>query len=97
MTASVRWVKASVRWVTAGDLDGEIDVQHDPVSGAKTYEVQLTTVDPVAGPWVTKCTPTTSRCSIQNLTSGQRVWVRSRALGVNGPGNWSDPATKIVP
>jgi hypothetical protein len=31
------------------------------------------------------------------LTSGQRVWLRVRGIGSNGPGAWSDPATKIVP
>jgi hypothetical protein len=31
------------------------------------------------------------------LASGQRVWVRVRAIGAAGPGPWSDPATKIVP
>ena len=83
--------------VTAGDADGEVDVQHDPAARAKTYELQITTVDPVAGPWVPNCLPSSSRCTIKNLTSGQRVWVRVRGIGANGPGAWSDPATKIVP
>lgn len=83
--------------VTAGDNDGSVDVSHDPESNSRTYESQLTTVDPVAGPWVTKGQSTTSNSTIAGLTSGQRVWVRVRGNGTKGPGPWSDPATKIVP
>ena len=83
--------------LTAGDNDGQVDVSFDPDPVAKTYEVQLSTVDPVAGPWITKATPTASTCSITSLTSGQRIWGRARGIGANGSGPWSDPATKIVP
>ena len=83
--------------VTAGDADGTLDVQHEAEDFASSYELQLTTGDPVTGPWVTKCSQTSSRCTLRDLTSGQRVWVRLRALGANGNGPWSDPATKIVP
>lgn len=83
--------------VTAGDNDGSLDVTFDPDALATTYEVQVTTADPVAGPWTTKEQPTASRATIDGLTSGQRVWIRVRAIGSNGSGPWSDPATKIVP
>lgn len=83
--------------LTAGDNDGQVDASFDPDTYASSYEVQLTTVDPVAGPWVTKATPTASNCSIMGETSGQRVWGRARGIGPNGTGPWSDPATKIVP
>lgn len=59
--------------VTAGDIDGTLDVTFDPEANSKTYEVQITTTDPVAGPWTTKAQPTTSSTSINGLTSGQRV------------------------
>jgi hypothetical protein len=51
----------------------------------------------VAGPWITKLQPTTSRWKLEDLTSGQRVWVRARGIGPNGAGPWSDAVTKIVP
>ena len=82
---------------TAGDDDGALDGQNDPAAGARTYEIQVSTVDPVAGPWTTKAQPTASRWTLEGLASGQRVWVRVRAVGTNGTGPWSDPATKIVP
>ena len=83
--------------VTAGDNDGSVDVSFDPDGAANTYEVQVTTVDPIAGPWVTKAQPTASGATLDALTSGQRVWVRVRGIGSKGAGPWSDPATKIVP
>lgn len=83
--------------LTQGDMDGSLDGSHDPAARAASYEVQLTTVDPVAGPYTTVLQPTGSRWSLDGLTSGQRVWVRVRGIGSNGAGPWSDPATKIVP
>ncbi len=83
--------------LTGGEDEGALDGQHDPADGAKTYEVALATVDPIAGPWVTVLQPTTSSWSLTGLTSGQRVWVKVRGIGSNGHGPWSDPATKIVP
>ncbi len=83
--------------VTAGDADASLDVSCDPPSGAKTFEWQITTADPVAGPYVTVKQTTASSATLTGLTSGQRVWVRVRAIGTKGEGPWSDPATKIVP
>lgn len=83
--------------VTAGDLDGSVDVTFDPELNSKTYEVQATSTDPLNGPWVTKAQPTASGCTLNGFTSGSRVWVRVRGIGTKGPGAWSDPATKIVP
>ena len=82
--------------VTAGDMDGSVDVQYDPIVNA-TYEVQMTTGDPITGPYTTRAQPTASQVNIAGLTSGSRVWVRVRAIGSKGPGPWSDPASKIVP
>lgn len=83
--------------VTAGDADGSVDYQHDPMDNV-TYEVQLTTGDPVTGPWTTKVSGAgASKGNIDGLTSGQRVWGRARAINSKGPGPWSDPASKIVP
>ena len=83
--------------LTEGDNPGSLDCQFKPVANKKSYDVQVTTVDPVNGPYTTVQQPTASACTITGLTSGQRVWVRVRAIGALGPGPWSDPATKIVP
>jgi hypothetical protein len=34
---------------------------------------------------------------VKNLTSGQRYWFRVAAVGTEGPGPTSDPATRIAP
>jgi hypothetical protein len=78
-------------------MDGALDAVWDPEVNSRTYEVQLTTVDPVAGPWTTKAQPTASTTTLNSMTSGQRVWIRVRGVGTKGQGPWSDPATKIVP
>lgn len=83
--------------LSAGDSDGTLDASYDPAPLAVSYEVQLTSVDAVNGPWATKEQPTASSVTLTGLTSGQRVWVRVRGIGANGSGPWSDPATKIVP
>jgi hypothetical protein len=83
--------------LTAGDYAGMLDLTFDPDPLAKTYEVQITSTHPIDGPWVTVAQPTTSHTLLGGLTSGQRVWSRVRGIGSNGPGAWSDPATKIVP
>lgn len=83
--------------VTAGDMDGSLDVSCDPPANAKTYDWQTTAADAVAGPYTTAKQTTTSTATLTGLTSGQRLWVRVRAIGTKGESPWSDPATKIVP
>lgn len=82
---------------TAGDNDGEVDMQWDSARGAKTYEIQ-TSPDPItATSWQHRSTVTKSSATIGGLPSGTRCWFRVRAVGSAGSGPWSDPATKIVP
>jgi len=88
---------AEVLRATAGALRFAAETSFDPDELAYTYEVQVTTVDPVNGPWTTVVTPTASVFKLTGLTSGQRVWVRVRGVGAQGSGGWSDPFTKIVP
>jgi hypothetical protein len=83
--------------VTAGDHDGELNAQWDPVHGAKTYEVQ-TSPDPfTATSWSKTKSVTPSSVVLTGFTSGARIWVRVRAIGTGGEGNWSSEISKIVP
>lgn len=84
--------------LTAGDFEGTLDAGWDPNYGASGYELQ-TSADPVTGAsWVTKMMATKSSATLGPLTTGNRVWVRARAIGAgNVPGPWSDPAVKTVP
>lgn len=83
--------------VTAGDMEQTLQYHWDPEAGSKTYELQITTVDPMAGPYVTKVQKAGSSADVDGLTSGQRVWARVRGIGSDTKGPWTDPATKIVP
>ena len=86
--------------LTMGDNDGELDASWDPVSGARVYEIQ-TSVNPLdATLWKPYGVPQTrSSLAITGLPSGQRMWVRVRAIGTSdtAPGAWGDPAVKTVP
>jgi hypothetical protein len=83
--------------VTAGDHDGELNAQWDPVPGAKTYEVQ-TSPDPfTATSWSKTKSVTKSSAVLPGFTSGARIWVRVRAIGTGGEGNFSSEISKIVP
>ena len=83
--------------VTAGDMDASVDVSCDPPPHTRTFEWQVTTGDPITGPYHTAKQTSASSTTLTGLTSGSRIWVRVRAIGTKGEGPWSDPATKIVP
>jgi hypothetical protein len=83
--------------LTAGDFPGTVDAVWDPTRGASVYEVQISPDPMTETGWNTKVTVTKSSATVQGLTSGNKVWVRARAVGAAGPGPWSDPAVKTVP
>ncbi len=83
---------------TCADMEGNVDIQWDPVRGAKSYEIQITLDPNVPTSWAYKMGATKSSATIGGLTSGTKIWMRVRALGANNTtGAWSDPAAKIVP
>jgi hypothetical protein len=83
--------------VTTGDFDGTLDAACDAVPRAHSYLWEVTTADPLAGPWVARNPTTLSSTTLTGLTSGTRVWVRVAGVGSKGVGPWSDPVSKIVP
>jgi hypothetical protein len=77
-------------------VSGVVQVLCDAVNRASAYEMQYT-LDPNAGPWIDGETFASTRgIGISGLTRGKDYWVRLRAIGTNGPGPWSDPATILV-
>jgi hypothetical protein len=81
--------------VTASDMDGTLKASWKKVRGASSYQIQ-TSPDPIAT-WTPKISVTKTRAEVNSLTSGDRIWVRVRAVGTSGEGPWSDPAVKTVP
>ena len=85
--------------ITAGDAEGRLDLQWDPVRGTKNYQVQMSTDPNDASKWKLVDSCSGSKYSLTDLTSGQKLWfrVKARAPKPVNDGAWSDPATKIVP
>lgn len=83
--------------VSEGDHEGELDLSHDPVKGAKSNEYQQSPDPPTATSWVHAAISVKSSVTISGLVSGTRYWFRVRAITSAGPSGWSDPATKIAP
>jgi len=89
--------------LSIGDAAGQVDGDWDSLyrQGVKSYEVQTVinplNNDPNSGSWAQQPTVTKSKCTLAGFASGARIWVRVRAIGPNGLGEWSDPATIIVP
>ncbi|MEA3187050.1 MAG: hypothetical protein QOD99_880 [Chthoniobacter sp.] len=77
-------------------VSGVIQVLSDAVPRASAYEMQYTK-NPNTGPWLDGGTFASTRgIGVSGLTRGKDYWVRLRAVGTNGPGPWSDPATILV-
>jgi len=87
--------------LTAGDVVGNVDVAWDSLlrkaSGYQLQSCTSLTGDPNAATWTNHDPVTRSSTTLGPFTSGTRIWIRVRANGTNGPGDWSDPATVIVP
>ena len=82
----------------ASEFEGALEAHWDPVRGAASYELQ-TSVDPVTGSsWAFKDISSSSAIHLNTFTSGDKMWVRVRAIGAeSNKGPWSDPAAKTVP
>ena len=83
--------------VTMGDSDGSLDWHCHPVAGASGMEPQTTTTPTDPASWKSQTPVTQSSGTLTGLISGQRHYVRLRAIGPLGPGPWSDEASKMVP
>jgi hypothetical protein len=84
--------------LTEGDHTGTLDFMCKPEKGASLYEV-WTSPDPMTeSSWVFATTSPRSSGTLKSLVSGSKTWVRMRAKGAAAePGEWSDPAVKVVP
>ncbi|MEO6785468.1 MAG: fibronectin type III domain-containing protein [Chthoniobacteraceae bacterium] len=85
--------------LSPGKMPATAQAKCAPDPQAIGYEWQVTTGDALSGPYVTNKHSSAAKATLTGLTSGQRIWVRVRALGrgEDGEGPWSDPATIIVP
>ena len=84
--------------LTEGDHTGTLDYMCKPTKGASLYELQ-TSPDPMTETsWKFADSSPRSSGTLKGLVSGSKTWVRMRAKGADPePGEWSDPAVKVVP
>jgi hypothetical protein len=77
-------------------VSGVVQVMCDAVPRASAYELQYTQ-NPNDNSWTDGGTFASTRgIGITGLTRSKDYWARVRAIGTNGPGPWSDPATILV-
>ena len=81
----------------AGQNDGEIILNWEPVRGARSYVVEITTDANVPSSWKHKTNVTESSASIRGLTSGTKFWFRVAGVGAAGQGPYSGPESKYAP
>ena len=81
----------------AGNKDGEIDLNWEPVYGAKSYLIQMTTDPNVPDSWADKAHATESYAVILGLTSGNKYWFRVAGIGAAGQGAFSGAESKYAP
>jgi len=84
-------------YAEAGSADGEIDINWEPVYGAKSYVVEMTSDPNVPDSWKHKMDVTESFAAVKDLTSGGKYWFRVAAFGAAGQGPFSDPCAKYAP
>ena len=64
---------------------------------ADFYEVQIST-DPINGnTWTPAANVSEPKVALNGLPSGQKRWLRVRAVNRKGAGPWSDPSCRMIP
>ena len=59
---------------------------------APKRDVSGTVVNAVSGEPIPR-----ARVQLSGLPSGQKRWMRVRAVNDSGPGSWSDPSCRMIP
>jgi hypothetical protein len=85
--------------VTPSVREGELIGRWKRMPVRSMYEVQIckdTTKAPTN--WIHKLNTTKTKCALNHdLVSGEKVWVRVRAIGARNEGAWSNAVCKTVP
>ncbi len=83
--------------LTRGDNPGEIDGHCHAVADARSYESETFVGALPSGPFVPGKSFFASKFAWTGFNSGDKVWIRIRAVGTAGEGPWSDPMALIAP
>ena len=82
---------------TSGDIEGDIDLVWEPVTGAYTYVVQMSSDYKTPVKWINKDIVSRSSYTVPKLKSKHKYWFRVAAVGSKGQSLWSDPVWKKAP
>lgn len=84
--------------VTHGQLTGTLNIQVSRLTGAGSYEIQITQGDlKIESNWQHALSSVTcTHILITDLKPGQIYWLRVRGIDSNGGGVWTDPISIMV-
>jgi len=82
--------------VSEGDIEGEIDLQWDPVTDARFYIIQISIYSGNLN-WVQFDIITKSSYTLSGLKSKKRYCFRVCAVNSGGNGPWSEIICKVAP
>jgi len=84
--------------LSEGDHTGTLDYMFKPTKGASLYEIWISPDPMTESSWKYADSSPRSSGTLKGLVSGSKTWARARAKGADPePGEWSDPAVKVVP
>jgi hypothetical protein len=83
--------------LTAVGDDGKVFADWKPMFRSRSYEVQLSSNASDPALWATHEITAKVGVEFTGLPSGQKRWVRVRAINNVNKGPWSDPACCTVP
>lgn len=81
----------------SGEMNGEINLLWEPVSGARTYIIQKRLESKNPSRWMQEDIISKSHCTVSRLRSGKKYWFRVAPVNSNGQGPWSEPVQKKAP
>jgi hypothetical protein len=81
--------------ITLSDLENEMDLMWEPVDGAKSYNIYMSTNADDPTKWTFVKSSTRSSAFVTGLSSMQRYYFRVAALNANGQGGFSETASKV--
>lgn len=82
---------------TMSDFPGSVDLQWEPMKGAKLFIVQYTTTPEIDASWKDAGIATKSSFTAVGLASGTKYYFRVCAQGTAGKGPWSTIEDKLAP
>jgi hypothetical protein len=83
--------------LTINGFPGRLHARWKPLRGAMSYDVQVSATPDTESSWVNVSGSSKSFTTLEELTSGTRMYVRVRGIGKSPAGPWSEPIGRIVP